>query len=95
MLLSLIYSSCAGGGHLSEVDALRADPAACRLAGLRAVPDSWRLGAYLAMELARGVRREDALWRDRGDGLVIPDNLAHFLNVLVVGAESPVLFAEA
>lgn len=47
MLLALIYSQCAGGGHLSEVDSLQADAAACRASGLRAVPDSRRLGEYL------------------------------------------------
>ena len=30
MLLALIYSQCPGGGHVSEVDGLRADAAACR-----------------------------------------------------------------
>ena len=36
-----------GGGHLSSVDTLSADTAACRVAGLRAVPGSRRLGEFL------------------------------------------------
>ncbi len=48
MLLSLIYSFCPGGGHLSDVDSLAGDPAARRITGLRNVPDSRRLGEYLA-----------------------------------------------
>ncbi len=47
ILLALIYSACAGGGHLHPVDALGADDVAHRACGLRAVPDSRRLGAYL------------------------------------------------
>ena len=46
-LLALILSCC-GGGHLSDVDALAADSTACRLADLQAVPDSCRLGEFLA-----------------------------------------------
>ena len=48
MLLSLIYSFCAGGGHLSDVDSLQHDRAAQRITGLQRVPDSRRLGEYLA-----------------------------------------------
>ena len=48
MLLSLIYSFCAGGGHLSDVDSLGRDRAAQRITGLKHVPDSRRLGEYLA-----------------------------------------------
>ncbi len=47
MLLALIYSACAGGGHLHAVDALGADEVARQTCGLRAVPDSRRLGEYL------------------------------------------------
>ncbi len=47
MLLALIYSACAGGGHLHAVDALGADPVARRACGLQAVPASRRLGEYL------------------------------------------------
>ncbi len=47
MLLALIYSACAGGGHLHAVDALGADEVARRACGLRAVPASRRLGEYL------------------------------------------------
>ncbi len=47
MLLALIYSACAGGGHLHAVDALGADDVARRACGLRAVPASRRLGADL------------------------------------------------
>ncbi len=47
MLLALIYSACAGGGHLNAVDALGADEVARQTCGLRAVPDSRRLGEYL------------------------------------------------
>ncbi len=46
-LLALIYSACAGGGHLTAVDALGADEVARRTCGLRAVPASRRLGADL------------------------------------------------
>lgn len=48
MLLSLIDSLCAGGGHLSDVDSLGRDRAAQRITGLKNVPDSRRLGEYLA-----------------------------------------------
>lgn len=54
MLLSLGYSFRAGGGHLNEVDALGADPVVGRGAGLRAVPDSRRLGEYLGRLLGAG-----------------------------------------
>ena len=47
-LLALILSFCGGGGHLGDVDDLGADSAACRLAGLGAVPGSRRLGEFLA-----------------------------------------------
>ncbi len=47
MLLALIYSGCAGGGHLTAVDALGADEVARQTCGLRAVPASRRLGEYL------------------------------------------------
>ncbi len=47
MLLALIYSACAGGGHLHAVDALRTDDVARRACGLRAVPASRRLSADL------------------------------------------------
>ncbi len=46
-LLALLYAACAGGGHLHAVDALGADDVARRACGLRAVPASRRLGAYL------------------------------------------------
>ncbi len=46
-LLALIYSACAGGGHLHAVDALGANEVARQTCGLRAVPASRRLGAYL------------------------------------------------
>ena len=48
MLFSLIYSFCAGDGHLSDVDSLQHDRAAQRISGLQRVPDSRRLGEYLA-----------------------------------------------
>ena len=54
MLLALIYSQCAGGGHRSEVDGLRADAAGCRASGLRVVPDSRRLGEYLVLFFTHG-----------------------------------------
>ena len=47
-LLTLLYSFCAGGGHLSDVDALAANPALLRACGLQAAPNSRRLGEYLA-----------------------------------------------
>ncbi len=47
ILLALIYSACAGGGHLHAADALGTDDVARQACGLRAVPDSRRLGAYL------------------------------------------------
>ncbi len=47
MLLALIHAACAGGGHLPAVDALGADEVARQTCGLRAVPASRRLGAYL------------------------------------------------
>ncbi len=46
-LLARIYAACAGGGHLHAVDALGADDVARRACGLRAGPDSRRLGADL------------------------------------------------
>lgn len=55
MLPALIYSPCAGGGHLSEVGAFREDAAACRVSGLRAVPDSQRLGEYLGRMTRRAL----------------------------------------
>ena len=48
MLLSLIYSFCAGG-HLSNVDSLGSDPAALRITGLKRVPDSRLLGSTWRM----------------------------------------------
>ncbi len=47
MLLALIYSACAGGGHLHAVDALGADDVVRRACGLRTMPASRRLGADL------------------------------------------------
>ena len=45
----MIFALCTGGGHLNAVDALAADEAACAGTGLDdAVPDSRRLGEYLA-----------------------------------------------
>ncbi len=43
----MCYSACAGGGYLHTVDALGADEVARRTCGLRAVPNSRRLGADL------------------------------------------------
>ncbi|NBD95058.1 MAG: IS1380 family transposase [Gammaproteobacteria bacterium] len=48
MLLSLVASQVAGGGALSDVDALRCDDTSRRLLGLSEVPDSRRLGEYLS-----------------------------------------------
>lgn len=48
MLWSLIASLAAGQGHLSDVDTLRCDPVARQLLALSEVPDSRRLGEYLA-----------------------------------------------
>ncbi len=47
MLLALIYSACAGGGHLHAVAALGVDHVARRAHRLRAGPASRRLGADL------------------------------------------------
>ena len=47
MLLSLLATQVAGGGALSDVDALRADTVGRRVLGLAEVPDSRRLGEYL------------------------------------------------
>ena len=55
-LLSLIFALCTGGGHLNTVDALAADEAACEGVGLPgAVPDSRRLGEYLARFSAKAL----------------------------------------
>ena len=48
MLLSLVASQVAGGGALSDVDALRTDKVGRTLLGLVEAPDSRRLGEYLA-----------------------------------------------
>lgn len=44
---ALILSFCTVGGHLSDVDALGADNAACRAAGLRTVASNCGLGEFL------------------------------------------------
>ncbi len=68
-LLALIYAACAGGGHLHAVDALGADEVARQTCGLRAVPASRRLGAYLqrmhgaALEGLRECARLVSWWR--------------------------------
>lgn len=48
MLLSLIYSFCAGDGHLSDVNRLGRDQVAQRITGLKCVPYIRRFGEYLA-----------------------------------------------
>lgn len=55
MLLALIYSFCCGGGHLADVDALAQDAVAGQLTGLPALPNSRRLGEYLARMQAAGL----------------------------------------
>jgi len=55
MLLSLVASQVAGGGALSDVDALRVDTVGQTLLGLREVPDSRRLGEYLCRFTAEAV----------------------------------------
>ncbi len=47
-LWALVASLAAGGGALSDLDALRADPAARRLLGLRHAPSGRRMGEFLA-----------------------------------------------
>ena len=48
MVLSLVASQVAGGGALSDVDALRCDDTSRRVLGLSEVPDGRRLGEYLS-----------------------------------------------
>ena len=48
MLMSLIYSFCSGNGHLSDIDALSCDTPVCRVVGIDRLPNSRRLGEYLA-----------------------------------------------
>lgn len=47
-LWSLVVSLARGHGALSDLDALRADPVACALLGLRQVPESRRAGEWLS-----------------------------------------------
>ena len=47
-LWTLIASLASGGGALSDLDALRSDPTACRLLGLRDAVASRRMGEFLA-----------------------------------------------
>ena len=52
----MIFALCIGGGHLNAVDAVAADEAACEGAGLNGpVPDSRRLGGYLARFSAKAL----------------------------------------
>lgn len=48
MVLSLVASKVAGGGALSDVDALRCEDTSRRLLGLTEVPDSRRLSEHLS-----------------------------------------------
>lgn len=48
MLWSLIASLAMGNGALSDLDALKADTAGCKLLGLTEAPSSRRLGEYLS-----------------------------------------------
>ena len=76
-LWALAASLPAGGGALSDLDALRADPAARRLLGLRHAPSGRRMGEFLAkgsgadldglLETARRVR-----WRLWASGRLHP-----------------------
>ena len=47
-LWALIASLASGGGALSDLDALRSDPTACKLLGLRDTPANRRMGEFLA-----------------------------------------------
>lgn len=47
MLWSLVASLASGNGALSDLDALRQDPATARLLGIETVPSGRRLGEYL------------------------------------------------
>lgn len=47
MLWSLVASLASGNGALSDLDALRQDPATAQLLGLGTVPSGRRLGEYL------------------------------------------------
>ena len=47
-LRALVASLAAGGGALSDLDILRADPAARRLLGLSHAPSGRRMGEFLA-----------------------------------------------
>ena len=47
-LWALVASLAAGGGALSDLDGLRADPGACRLLGLSHAPSGRRMGEFLA-----------------------------------------------
>lgn len=47
MLWSLVSSLASGNGALSDLDALRQDPATARLLGIYTVPSGRRLGEYL------------------------------------------------
>jgi hypothetical protein len=57
MLMSLIYSLCAGDGCLRDVDRLGSDETRQGLLGLEEVPGSRRLGDYLARFDGEGVER--------------------------------------
>lgn len=61
MVLSLVASQVAGGGALSDVDALRCDDTSRRLLGLSEVPASRRLGEYLSRFGAGDVERLERL----------------------------------
>ena len=47
-LWALVASLATGGGALSDLDGLRADPGACRLLGLSHAPSGRRMGEFLA-----------------------------------------------
>jgi len=78
MILSLVYSMCSGGQCLADVDGLGGDATARQLTGLRAVPDSRRLGEYLKRFTQGGL---DAL-RDcvrQLSASLVPDVVRHSL----------------
>ncbi len=76
MLLSLVAAQVAGGGALSDVDALRADEVGRTLLGLHEVPDNRRLGEYLGRFTPEAVEALEAVVQSVAREMV-PQVIAH------------------
>jgi len=76
MLLSLVAAQVAGGGALSDVDALRCDAVGRTLLGLETVPDNRRLGEYLGRFTATAVDALEAVVQSVAQALM-PSVIEH------------------